>query len=158
AGPTRTVEIRATDSNGLFVDQVFTINVGNINEATIDGAPPAIRTLDTGAVSPFATFTVGHPQPATHLTVTVTLDDSGKRAFSAASLAASGFTQTAPGVYEFGGTAAQAQVALHQLVFDPTQGRVGAGGSETTHFTVSVTDGGVGTVIDDSANVISTST
>ena len=44
-----------------------------------------------------------------------------------ASLTASGFVSAGGGVYTFSGTAAAAQTAIRQLVFNPTDNRVNTG-------------------------------
>src|SRR6185503_9002829 len=90
--------------------------------------------------------------------VRVTLDLTAKGNFTAASLSASGFTasQTA-GVYKFSGTAALAQAAIRQLVFQPAENRINPPQTETSTFTISVSDAVAVAVTDSVTTVVATS-
>ena len=70
------------------------------------------------------------------VSVTITLDDTNKGTFTSLS----GFTSTGSN-YLFTGTAANATTAIQQLVFVPTPNRVAPSNTETTTFTISLTDG-----------------
>ena len=88
AGNTRTVRIRATDTDGLPLEKAFTINLGNLDEPPVAGLDtferpdtspvlriPRDRVLvnDTDPESrPLLILSVSNPQPAG---ATVTLDD-----------------------------------------------------------------------------------
>jgi len=85
--------------------------------------------------------------------VNVSLDAAAKGAFTAASLAASGFVDQTSGVYRFSGTAADATTAIRRLVFMPTENRVVPGATEDTTFTISVNDGRRAAVTDDTTVV-----
>lgn len=87
-GNTRTVRIRATDTDGLPLEKAFTINLGNLDEPPVAGldtferpdTSPALRiprdrvlVNDTDPESrPLLILSVSNPQPAG---ATVTLDD-----------------------------------------------------------------------------------
>lgn len=112
---------------------------------------------DKATVAPFATVDVVDPDTGQPLTVTVTLDDAAKGAFTAASLAASGFTG-AGGVYTLNAAnAGAAQAALRALVFQPTENRVAPLATETTSFTISVTDGVAAPATNATTTVVATS-
>jgi Ca2+-binding RTX toxin-like protein len=145
-GAMRSVTVRATDQNGVSDDRAFVISVGNVNEAALAGPTDPIGTLDTSAVAPFAAVTLTHPDAGTALSVTVGVSDPSHGVLTPASLVESGFSSTGPGTFSFTGTAAEAQSALHALVFDPADNRVGLGGVETTLITVAASDGGAGAV------------
>jgi VCBS repeat-containing protein len=96
---------------------------------------------DSSTVAPFGGVSVVAPSQAT-VTLTVSLDDISKGSFTAASLAASGFTGPTGNTYSHGGTAATSvQAALRQLVFAPTPNHVPVGSSEVTTFTIVASNG-----------------
>ncbi|MBS0196832.1 MAG: DUF4347 domain-containing protein [Planctomycetes bacterium] len=126
--------------------------------ASIGGASAGQAVNDNATLSPFSSITVTDADvPAQTFTVTVALDTAAKGAFTAGSLTTSGFASAGGGSYTFSGTAAQAQTALRALVFDPTDNRVAAGMTETTTFTITVSDGVAADVTDSTTTVVSTS-
>ena len=102
---------------------------------------PSFVVNDSSTVAPFGGVTVAASPQAT-VTLTVTLDAISKGTFTAASLAASGFTGPAGNTYSHSGTTpAAGQAALRQLVFAPTPNHVPVGSTETTTFTIVAGDG-----------------
>ncbi|MFZ4538190.1 putative Ig domain-containing protein, partial [Propionivibrio sp.] len=83
----------------------------------------------------------------------VTLDTAAKGSFTTLN----GFTNAGSGVYTFSGTAAQAQAAIRGLVFTPTANRVNPAQTETTTFTVSVSDSIADAATNAATTVVSTS-
>jgi autotransporter-associated beta strand protein len=118
------------------------ITVSGLNNApTIGGITTTTTINDTATATPFSSVTITDADND-NVTVSVTLDSSAKGVFTSASLTASGFTSAGGGVYNLtSGSAAAAQAAIRQLVFDPTDNRVAAGSTETTTFTIAVNDG-----------------
>jgi hypothetical protein len=160
----RTVTWAVTDANisgtgdGALTSTSLTttITVTAINDApTIGSITTSTGINDTATATPFSSVTIADAD-ANNVTVSVTLDTAAKGVFTASSLSASGFTGGG-GVYNLAsGTAAAAQTAIQQLIFDPTDNRVAAASTETTTFTIAVNDGTV-TTSDNSTTVISTS-
>jgi len=149
-------EIRVTSTDFLNVNiDSFSGDTSLPNNApTIGGASAGQATTDTTTVSPFSALTIADAD-GDNVTTTVTLDTNAKGVFTPASLTASGFTGTGP--YTLASTtAANAQTAIRQLVFDPTNNRVAVGSTETTTFTVGVNDGAT-TTNDNVTTVVSTS-
>lgn len=141
------------------VNSSTSVIVSPFNDPTeISGTQEGQAVLDTGTLLPFAAVTITDPDsPAQTLVVTITLDNSAKGGFTSASLAASGFGAVGGGVYSYSGTAAQATVAIRQLVFRPTANRVTPGLTETVGLTVTINDGVAAPVVDSGSSIISTS-
>jgi len=131
----------------------------SVNDApTAAGFVAGQGATDNATVSPFSAVTVSDPDTGQPLTVSVTLDDAAKGAFTAASLAATGFTTAGGGVYTLtAADAAAAQAALRGLVYAPAANRVPVGANEVTAFTVSVSDGVAAAVVDTTTSVVATS-
>jgi hypothetical protein len=108
---------------------------------------------DTATATPFSAFTISDADTAQTQTLTVTLDTASKGALSNLS---GGTYNAGTGVYTFSGAAAQAQSAIHALVFTPTDNHVASGASETTTFTVSVSDGIAAAATNSATTVVST--
>ena len=90
--------------------------------------------------------------------MSVSLDVAAKGAFTAASLAATGFVaQIGGSTYVFTGSAAEATAAIRGLVFKPSENRLPVGQSETTNFTIAINDGFGGTATSVSTSVVATS-
>ena len=124
----------------LSINDETTLSTGVSSQEADDGA--SVAPLSGGTtVNPFSTFQVSDADTMQELTVTVTLDDADKGAFTGSSLLNSGFVSTGGGVYTFTGTAEEASNALQNLAFDPANNRVAVGSTETTNFTVTVSDG-----------------
>jgi len=150
--------VTATDSLGATVSQSLLLSVANTNDAPVAVIGSTGQILDdTQSVAPFPTIIVSDVDVGDTVTVQVQFD-AANGAFTAQSLAQSGFTATAPGIYTLHGTAAEAQAALRHLVFRPAENRVAVDATETTTFTVVVTDAAsasastTGTVVSRSVN------
>ncbi|MBR7800709.1 Ig-like domain-containing protein, partial [Undibacterium fentianense] len=124
------------DSNNFIIN---TVNTDPIISGTVSNQV----TKDTSNLAPFANVVITDPDPGAVEFVTVTLDNAAKGKFTTASLAASGFSTSDGGISYTHAAAspAQMQAALRALIFQPSQGRVAIGDSETTTFTVTVDDG-----------------
>lgn len=107
---------------------------------------------DNATINPFAAVSISDADNSESLTVTVVLDSAEKGAFT--DLA--GFIDNGDGNYSFTGTVAESQDAIRGLVFSPVANRVPVGDTETTNFSISVSDGAIG-IIDNVTTVISTS-
>ncbi|MFN8817007.1 MAG: DUF4347 domain-containing protein, partial [bacterium] len=157
---TTTFTIAASDGVAATVSNTTTTVVStSINDnPTVAGATTGQAVNDDATVTPFAGLTIGDTDtPAQTLSVSVTLDTAAKGVFTPGSLTASGFVHAGGGVYTFSGTAAQATAAIRALVFDPANNRVAVGQTETSIFTVSVTDGAGGSAVNAATSVVSTS-
>jgi hypothetical protein len=174
-GLTRTVRISGISGHGTLVISIAagtaTDTAGNAAPAagpstavtvylppTITGTVASQAVNDNATIAPFSGVTIAFADlPAQSLTTTVSLDLAAKGAFTPASLTASGFTAAGPGTYVFNGTAAAATTAIRLLSFAPTSNRVPRGSTETTSFTISVTDGVFTPVANTTTTVITTS-
>jgi hypothetical protein len=137
--------VRATGSDtGLLVD----------DPPTITGAVTGQTITDQQTDHPFSAVTIGDPVEQTE-TLTVTLDDATKGTLSNLG---GGSYDGATGIYSISGnSAAIVTAALDGLVFTPTANHVAPGLTETTTFTIAVSDGIAPTVTDASTTVITTS-
>lgn len=121
---------------------VFLAGSSQASQVWLNGAslaPPqgtsALVMDDKSSVAPFSGIILRAPPTAT-VSLRV-LFDSSKGAFTA-----SDFTGPSGNAYTLSGrSVSQAQAALRQLVFVPTQNRQPVGSSETTTFTIEATDG-----------------
>ena len=136
---------------------------GNFITVTGNNVAPTITGTVTGqainqsmTVSPFASVVITDPDVAASETVTITIDNAAKGAFTAASLTASGFSTADAGVTytHAAGSPAAIQAALRALVFQPTPGRLAIGSSETATFTLSVSDGIDSPVLNNATTVV----
>jgi hypothetical protein len=131
-----------------------TVNLPPTMAGTVSGQP----VNDNATIYPFSGVTIANADaPAQILTSTITLDNAAKGAFTPASLMASGFTAAGLGLYTFNGTAANATTAIRLLGFAPASNRVPRGSTETTSFTISVTDGVFTPVVNSITTVVTTS-
>jgi len=145
-GQTETTTFTVSVNDGVaspVTNNTTTAVSTSINDApTFTGYLAGQAVNDTGTIMPFATVVIGDmDSPAQSLTVTIGLDNAAKGVFTSASLTASGFILSSPGIYTFSGTASAAQTAIRLLAFDPADNRVAVGLTETTSFAVGVTDG-----------------
>ncbi|MFZ6682229.1 DUF4214 domain-containing protein, partial [Undibacterium sp. Tian12W] len=135
------------------------ITVTGNNVAPVIGGVVAGQTVtETTTVTPFANVTITDPDVGASETIIITLDVAAKGAFTAASLAATGFS-TADGGLTYthaAGTPAVVQAAIRGLVFQPGAGRVPVGSTETTTFTISANDGIASAVLNNTTTVIAT--
>lgn len=124
----------------------------------ISGVAAGQTVTETTTVSPFTGVTITDPDVGASETIIISLDTAAKGAFTAASLAATGFS-TADGGLTYthaAGTPAAVQAAIRGLVFQPAAGRAPVGGTETTTFTISANDGIASAVLNNTTTVIST--
>ncbi|MBL8757486.1 MAG: hypothetical protein JNK35_03535, partial [Phycisphaerae bacterium] len=155
---TTTFTVSVDDGDATASDTTTTVISTNVNDApTITGASAGQTVNDNATLSPFSAVTIADVDPSTTVAVSVTLDDAAKGVFTSASLSASGFVHMGGGVYTFSGTAAQATTAIRALVFDPADNRVLPTQTETTTFTIGVSDGIAAEVTNSTTTVISTS-
>jgi plastocyanin len=148
-----TVTIIEGDSGARFAAStaaaVFTrvsggsVLITSVNDAPVLGGARANQTInDNQTVRPFAAFTITDAdRPVQRLTVDVRLSHAGNGKFTLASLSASGFRDMGGGLYRYTGTAAQAQAAIRQLVYNPTDNQVAPGQSVRNYLRVYVSDG-----------------
>ena len=151
---TTTFTITVNDGTTDTVDNTTTVDSTSINDTSVIGGFTAGQSVDDNAtISPFTGATISDPDTSQPLTVTVTLDDAAKGVLTNLG----SFTDQGGGVYEATGlaNAAAAESALRALVFDPAENRVAPGATETTTFTVAVSDG-VATVDNDTTTIVST--
>ncbi len=154
---TTTFTIAVSDGTATTTDNTTTVVSKNVNDSpTIGGAGAGQTVNDTATISPFSGITLADADSA-NLSVTITLDTQAKGSFTSASLTASGFTDNGNGSYSLASTSASAaQAAVRALVFSPTSNRVTPGSTETTTFTIAVSDG-ITTTTDSTTTVVSTS-
>lgn len=140
--------------------ETVTLTISGVNDApVIRGTVAGQRVYAHGAILPFAGVTIAdvddHGQQPVRVTVTL---DNTNRGYLATS---GGFVSAGGGVYTVGLdgpgiTPEAATLALQGLTFIPTPGnRVTPTNTETTRFTIQVTDGTVA-VTDTNTTVIST--
>ncbi len=110
---------------------------------TIDGALANQPVDDTDTITPFGSIVVTDPDAGASVSATITLDSAAKGSFTAASLTASGFSMINGGLSytHAGGSPAAIQAAIRALVFQPAENRGAPGSTETTTFTISISDG-----------------
>lgn len=144
-------------------DSTFTHSVssfGSINTVPSIGGITAVTDInDTTTATPFSKITLIDNDVGAILTVAIRLDVAAKGRFTAPSLIASGFSSVDGGLTytHVAATPAQLQTAMQMLVYQPTANRVAVGGTETTVFTISVSDGIAPAVSNNSTTVVSTS-
>jgi len=148
-------------NDGEVEDYQVTIDAGNTTP-TLGGAVANQAVNDNATVSPFNSFTVTDPDTQA-MSAIVRIQDGVQRGdFSAGT---TGWTRTTVGNHiEYSRTfdsaaniGATVQAAIRSLVFQPRQNAITPGTTETTAFTVTVTDGVASPVINSSTSVITTS-
>ncbi|MGY6645712.1 MAG: DUF4347 domain-containing protein [Salinarimonas sp.] len=152
---TTTFTITVNDGTTDTVNDTTTVVSTSINDVPVIGGFAAGQSVnDNATISPFAAATISDPDVGQTFTVTVTLDDAAKGVLTNLG----DFSHQGGGVYQATGlaSAAAAQSALRALVFAPAANRVAPGATETTTFTVAVSDG-VATVDNATTTVIATS-
>ncbi|MFA5215393.1 DUF4347 domain-containing protein [Sulfuricurvum sp.] len=156
-GLTETTTFTVSVNDGIAAaatNNSTTVVSTSVNDAPLVGGATAVTNInDTATATPFSAFTISDADTAQTQTLTVTLDTASKGALSNLS---GGTYNAGTGVYTFSGTAAQAQSAIHALVFTPTDNHVASGASETTTFAVSVSDGIAAAATNSATTVIST--
>jgi len=139
----------ADDSASTLTFTNFTIGSGstapvsNNTAPTISGAAPNQPVADTGTILPFTGIVFTDPDAGATETVTIKLDSAAKGAFTPSSLAASGFSSVDGGLtyVHAPATPSAIQAAVRSLAYQPAQNRVNPGLTETTTFTISISDG-----------------
>lgn len=148
----------SADFAGTNTDYDLVFRVTQSDGAPVIGGAVAGQTVnDSATVNPFAALTVADAD--SNVTASVALDNSAKGVFTAASLTASGFSTSDGGTTytHASATPAAMQVAIRALVFDPTDNRVAPGSTETTTFTVTVSDGVMTDAVNSTTTVVATS-
>jgi fimbrial isopeptide formation D2 family protein len=108
---------------------------------TLTGISPAVATVDTMPIAPFAALALADPDAGQTESVTVTLSDA--RNGTLTNLGGGAYDPVA-GIYTLAGSAALVQAALQGLLFVPTEHQIVAGGQVTTGLAVAVQDGAGG--------------
>lgn len=149
-------------NDGEVEDYQVTIGSGN-TVPSIGGAVSNQAVNDNATISPFSALTVTDPDTQS-MSATVRIQDGVLRGdFTGAS--SSGWTRTEVGNHiDYSRTfasganiGATVQAAIRALVFDPRENAITPGATETTAFTVSVSDGVAPVVTDTNTSVITTS-
>lgn len=124
-------------------------------EPTISGTSANQSVNDTTTLQPFSGVTLS----GGNAILSITLDSSAKGSFTAASLTTSGFSTSDGGLTYTSNSysAANLQTALRALVYLPTQNHISVGSTETTTFTLSMSDGINAVVTDNTTSVVTTS-
>ena len=141
----------------------FTITgaaVASANTApTISGAVAGQTVNDNATLMPFGGIVFTDPDSGASETVTVKLDSAAKGRFTAASLAASGFSTSDGGLtYTHAAASPTAmQAAIRALVYQPAANHVAPGSTETTTFTITINDGVASPVTNSVTTVVATS-
>jgi hypothetical protein len=159
-GSTETVTFTVATEDG--VASAVTNNTTSVvstsinNNPTVSGASAGQAVNDNATLQPFSGVTIADVDVSSTVTVIVSIDVAAKGVFTSASLNSSGFSNAGGGSYTFTGTASAATTAIRALVFDPTNDRVAVSSTETSTFTVQVTDNSSGTVSNATTTVVST--
>ena len=164
--------IAFVDNSGLSGPTNSDVSVvsTSVNDAPVIGgtSTTAQKVNDNKTLAPFIKTTIADADPGQTETVTVSLDDAAKGTFTSDSLSTSSFiagTGTgstgnglAVGSYQFLGTAAEAQAAIRELVFQPTDHLVTPKSTFSTNFTISVSDSpnGVSSPVTDTKTTVIT--
>ena len=136
-------QISATDAAGNSTgNKTTTLRILSTNDAptlTVSGTTN-FNINDNQTVQPLGAISFNDVDNSGNqpVTITVSLDDTNKGTIVAGT---SGFTTNANGTLTFVGTDSAATTALASLSFTPTPNDVPVGQTETTTFTVKVTDG-----------------
>jgi gliding motility-associated-like protein len=125
--------------------KLFVLGESNdfVNEYSLDNVAPVIAgavagqvTNDITTVKPFSTITISDAN-RDQLSATITLDNAAK-----GTLSGTGLTHVGGAVYSISSTSvADIQAKLRDLDFTPTANRLSAGNTETTTFTLNISDG-----------------
>jgi hypothetical protein len=129
------------------IDAFTLIDAATNTAPTIAGTLSAQPVADNATLAPFSTVVLGDAD-GNSISIKVQLDDAAK-----GTLSGGGFSDLGGGLYEFSGSVAAAEAALQALVFNPTENRVAPGLTETTTFTLTVSDG-INPVSDNATTVV----
>ncbi|HEY0288216.1 MAG TPA: DUF4347 domain-containing protein [Pseudomonas sp.] len=121
---------------------------------TLSGTSAGLAVNDNASVSPFTGLVLS----GSSLSMTITLDSAAKGSFTSASLLANGFSSADGGLtYTHAATtAATLGTAVHGLVYQPMTNRVAVGSTETTTFSIAISDGAQ-TITNNTTTVVATS-
>ena len=139
-------------------DPSTTVIIVPVNDAPqVFGVSPLININDNQTATPFNTILITDADEGglQTNTVTISLDDPAKGAFSASSLTNSRFNTNGTS-YTFDGTPSAISTAIKKLVFVPQPNRVAFGLTEITTFTILLNDSHGGIVANNSTVVRTT--
>jgi hypothetical protein len=144
------VDDRLGTANSSVTNGTTQVVSTSVNDAPILSGALANQALsDETTIMPFAQMTVVDADPgangatsqAENMTVTLSRAANGNLSLGNATLASAVAFSGANGVYAFHGNTAQVTLALDELIFTPTSHEVAPGKTESTTFTVGVSDG-----------------
>ncbi|HMP76316.1 MAG TPA: Ig-like domain-containing protein [Kiritimatiellia bacterium] len=139
-------------SSGRSTSTITLVVEGRNDQPEIDNPAMPIAITDKESTKPFlhVLFTEVDQQLQEVVDVTVALDDAAKGTFRNQD----GFVEVLPGVYALTNvTAAHATVRIRDIIFEPTENRITVPQSETTFFTITITDNKSAPVTDTNSTV-----
>lgn len=159
---TRDIVLTNPDGQTVTVVGGFTVTSSN-TVPSIGGAVSNQAVNDNATISPFSALTVTDPDTQAMSAIVRIQDGNVRGDFTGASSA--GWTRTVVGNHiDYSRTfasganiGATVQAAIRALVFDPRENAITPGATETTTFTVTVTDGVASPVSNSATSVITTS-
>lgn len=119
-------------------DETSSVLISTFDDRTSIGGRTSEGAYDTVPIQAFPAFFIGDADVQQQVAVEVLQVETANGAFSAASLAASGFVAQGGGRYTYQGLVPDAQAAVRSLVFEPVPNQVGVGQSIATHFAITV--------------------
>ncbi len=151
------INVQVEDSD-FFASNTALVTVA-VSPAAIHGDPEITGVLkdqtvtDRATVAPFREVTISYADaPQDSLSILVTLDVPAQGVLTNLG----SFTDQGNGQYSYTGTAEAATAAIRTLHFNPTDGHLSVGSTETTNFTVSATDEHATTRISGGTTVVTT--
>ncbi|GAA4451173.1 DUF4347 domain-containing protein [Novipirellula rosea] len=129
----------------------YSVSITNQNDAPTIGGTANQTMNDNATKAVFDSVTIADVD-GDNVSITVSLSGGNANgSFTTASLVASGFSDDGGGVYSrTASTAAAAQIAIRQLVFDPTENQAAVGTATSTTITITVADA----ITDHSKNIV----
>ena len=151
-----TISAKATDAAGNVSQASAGLSiVVDAVVPSISGAISAQNTSDQGPLSPFASIVIADTgTPSQIQTVSVSLDSAAKGVLS--NLGGGTYDATT-GIYRIVGAPADVTATLRALIYTPAVNRIAPGLTETSTFTVVVTDAAGNSISNTSTTVIATS-
>jgi hypothetical protein len=137
-------------SRGII--EIPSTSIPDTTPPSIGGIASVVNVNDNATTTPFSTISIAD---ASLVTAKISLDNAAK-----GTLTGSGFSSIDGGLtYTFASyvTAAELRIALQALVYQPATNRVAVGSTETTNFTITVTDASANMASVNLPQVISTS-
>ncbi len=153
---TTTFTVSANDGYVTARDSTVSVISTSVDDPfALGGTTTTTSINDTATATPFSSVTFTDADLAQLQSVTVSLDAAAKGSFTTLS----GFIHNPDDSYGYSGTAAQVQSALRGLVFTPTANRITPGLTETTTFTISLTNSAMSpfSFADSTTTVVATS-